>query len=124
MSAAYDPRPARHPPGDGPRAGQPAPRGVCCRSARPELRDAAEIRMLGRVGADAVGMSTVHEVIAGHHCGLRVVGVSCITNLAAGLGNAHPDHDEVKDVATQARPRFLALLEQGLARIDAALAVR
>ncbi|MEZ4470778.1 MAG: purine-nucleoside phosphorylase [bacterium] len=124
MSAAYDPALRAILQATAREQGNPLHEGVYAGLLGPSYETPAEIRMLGRVGADAVGMSTVHEVIAGHHCGLRVVGVSCITNLAAGLGNAHLDHDEVKDVATQARPRFLALLEQGLARIDAALAVR
>ena len=122
MSAAYDPELRGILLATAREQGAPLHEGVYAGLLGPSYETPAEIRMLGRVGADAVGMSTVHEVIAGHHCGLRIVGVSCITNMAAGLGNAQLNHDEVKDVATQARPRFLALLEEGLPRIDAALA--
>lgn len=84
----------------------------------PSYETPAEIRMFGHCGADAVGMSTVMEVIAARHAGLRVVGVSCITNLAAGLSPELLDHADVKDVATQARSKFLRLVSNGLIAMD------
>jgi purine-nucleoside phosphorylase len=65
----------------------------------PSYETPAEVRMLGRVGADAVGMSTTAEAIAARHMGVRVVGISCISNHAAGITGEELHHDEVKEVA-------------------------
>ena len=67
-------------------------------------------RAAGILGADAVGMSTVLEVLAARHMGLAVLGVSCISNLAAGLAEGPLSHDDVKDTAGRVRARFEALL--------------
>ena len=88
----------------------------------PSYETPAEIRMLRAIGADAVGMSTVCEVIASQHIGLKTVGISVITNLAAGVADHPLDHAEVKETADRARARFVRLVEAGLGRIDEALA--
>ena len=76
----------------------------------------AEVRMLQRLGGDAVGMSTVPEVIVARHAGLEVAGLSVITNKAAGLGQTSLSHDEVTDIAQRVRPQLCQLLEEMVVR--------
>ena len=71
----------------------------------------AEIRMARVCGADAVGMSTVPEAIIARHCGMRILGVSCITNMAAGILDVLLDEQEVIDVAQRTKATFRALLD-------------
>jgi purine-nucleoside phosphorylase len=92
-------------------------RGVYAGLLGPSYETPAEIRMLCRVGADAVGMSTVLEVIAAKHMGMRVLGISCITNLAAGISAHALSHDEVTETATRVRRTFEGLLRGVLARM-------
>lgn len=73
--------------------------------------------MLGRLGADAVGMSTVPEVLVARAMGLRVLGISCITNLAAGLGAGILAHEEVLEVGIRVRDQLAALVQGVLPRI-------
>jgi purine-nucleoside phosphorylase len=119
MSAAYDPVFRRILAALGAAAGLRLHEGVYVGLAGPSYETPAEIRMLRTVGGDAVGMSTVVEVIAARHCGLRVAGISCITNLAAGLGQTELSHDEVKETALMARAAFVGLLEAALPRFAA-----
>lgn len=82
----------------------------------PTYETPAEIRFVSTIGGDAVGMSTVPEAIVAKHCGLEVIGVSCITNLAAGLQSAL-NHEEVVEVSTKVKPKFKALIEELVKRI-------
>lgn len=86
--------------------------GSYCGLLGPTYETLAEIRMLDRLGVDAVGMSTVPEVVVARALGMRVVGISCITNLAAGLGNAKLDHQEVIEMGREAGPKFQTLVRE------------
>lgn len=91
-------------------AGVDLAEGIYAALLGPSYETPAEIDMLRRLGADAVGMSTVPEVIALRHMGVAVGAVSCITNLAAGMTRHKLDHAEVETTARAARARFVALL--------------
>jgi len=91
--------------------------GVYAASSGPSYETPAEVEMLRRLGADATGMSTVPEVIVANHMGARVLGISCITNKAAGLGDRPLSHDEVTQTATRVRATFQSLLTHILREI-------
>jgi len=92
--------------------------GVYCWLLGPTYETPAEIRMLGKLGGDMVGMSTVPEVIAAAHMGMRVGGVACITNYAAGLRPEKLNHADVKHVAQQAMQGFAAILTETIAGLE------
>lgn len=83
----------------------------------PSYETPAEIRMVATLGADLVGMSTVPEAIALRHMGARVLGISLVTNLAAGISDQPLSHDEVQEAATAARDRFSRLVSALLPRL-------
>jgi len=93
------------------------PHGVYAALTGPSYETPAEIRYLRTIGADAVGMSTVPEAIAARHMGLEVLGISCITNMAAGVLPGPLSHEEVLETARRVRGRFMALLEGIIGRI-------
>jgi purine-nucleoside phosphorylase len=95
----------------------PLVEGVYAGLLGPSYETPAEIRMLARLGADAVGMSTVPEVLVARAIGIRCLGISCITNLAAGLGHEKLSHDEVMEVGARVRDRLAALVRGVLPRI-------
>lgn len=93
--------------------------GVYVAMPGPTYETPAEVRMLQIVGADATGMSTVPEVCVARHMGARVIGISCITNQAAGITGQELSHEEVTETANRVRTKFEALLDAILARLAA-----
>jgi len=92
-------------------------RGVYAALSGPSYETPAEIHMVRTLGADAVGMSTVPEAIVAWHMDMRVVGISCITNLAAGVSNRPVDHSQVIATGERVREQFTELLNRVVAKI-------
>lgn len=91
--------------------------GVYCSVLGPTYETPAEIRMLRTIGADLVGMSTVPEVIAANHLGLKVAGVACVTNYAAGIKAEKLNHADVKKVAEKAMVGFATILTETIGEL-------
>ena len=119
LGDAYDPALLAHLRGAARDLGIPLAEGVYLAVSGPSFETAAEIRAFGVLGADAVGMSTVHETIAGRHCGLRVLAVSAITNLAQGLSDEPLGHAQTLRDAERAAGDLARLLVGVLERIGA-----
>jgi purine-nucleoside phosphorylase len=120
MSDPYDPALLEHLRGAAHGLGIAVREGVYVGLLGPSYETLAEVRMLRVFGADAVGMSTVPEVIAARALGMRVAGVSCITNAAAGLADAPLDHAEVLAVTARGAERFKSLVREFVRRAGAA----
>ena len=122
MTVAYDlaVRAALHAAADS--AGVALKDGVYAAVAGPSYETPAEIRMLRTMGADAVGMSTVPEVIVANQSGVRVAALSCISNRAAGLGGVNLSHKEVMEETARASRGFVKLLQHAVPLIAGVVA--
>lgn len=95
----------------------PLKQGVYISNSGPAYETPAEVRMLSKLGADAVGMSTVPEVIVARHCGINILGISCISNMAAGILDQPLSHEEVIETTDHVRERFLTFVIEIVTRI-------
>jgi purine-nucleoside phosphorylase len=121
LTVAYDRRFRAMAVGEGNRLGIGMYEGVYAALAGPSYETPAEIRYLRAIGADLVGMSTVPEVIAARHSGIRVLGISCVTNAAAGILDQPLNHIEVLDTAERVKGQFIALLRAVIPKIAEAI---
>ncbi len=117
MSAAYSPRLRALAVAEAAAQGYVLPEGIYLAVLGPSFETPAEIRAFRTLGADLVGMSTVHEVIVARHMGFEVLGLSLVTNAAAGVSVEAIHHEEVMDVGRQVEGRFAALLTGILRRL-------
>ncbi|RKN84655.1 purine-nucleoside phosphorylase [Paenibacillus ginsengarvi] len=92
--------------------------GVYCGISGPSYMTPAELKMLAILGGDAVGMSTVAEVIAARHCGMNVLGISCITDMAIGEELEPLTHEQVMEVANRTKPKFAALVKSFVREVN------
>jgi purine-nucleoside phosphorylase len=101
------------------RLGMELHEGVYAAVTGPSFETPAEIRYLRTIGADLVGMSTVLETIVARHMGIRVLGISCVTNMAAGILDQPLSHEEVIETGQKVKTRFTALLRAVLPELSA-----
>ena len=121
MTAAYDKRFRELTLAEGRLLGINLGEGVYAAVAGPSYETPAEVRYLRSIGADLVGMSTVPEVIAARHSGLRVLGISCVTNAAAGVLDQPLDHKDVLETADRVKGQFTGLLRAVIPDLELAL---
>lgn len=95
--------------------------GVYAQLTGPSFESPAEIKLLHKLGVDAVGMSTVVEAIAANHMGMKICGISCVCNLAAGMTDNPLTHEEVQAAANEAAPKFKKLLTESVKRFGEVL---
>jgi len=111
MSQAYNPELRAIVAGQADKLGIKLQQGVYVSISGPAYCTPAELKMLAGWGGDAIGMSTVPEVIAANYCGLKAVGITCITDMAIGEELEPLTHEQVVRVAVQARPKFISLVK-------------
>ncbi|MGB2665170.1 MAG: purine-nucleoside phosphorylase, partial [Candidatus Acidiferrum sp.] len=121
MSTAYDKKFRELTLAEGRLLGINLDEGVYAALSGPSYETPAEIRYLRTIGADLVGMSTVPEVIAARQRGIRVLGISCVTNAAAGILDQPLDHNEVLQTAERVKGQFIGLLRAVIPDIASAL---
>jgi len=121
MTTAYDKKFRELTLAEGRRLGIDLDEGVYAALPGPSYETPAEIRFLRTIGADLVGMSTVPEVLAARHCGIRVLGISCVTNAAAGVLDRLLDHKEVLETAERIKGQFISLLRAVIPGVASAL---
>ncbi|MGB7729831.1 MAG: purine-nucleoside phosphorylase [Candidatus Acidiferrum sp.] len=121
MSTAYDKKFRELTLAEGRLLGINLDEAVYAALSGPSYETPAEIRYLRAIGADLVGMSTVPEVIAARHSGIRVLGISCVTNAAAGILDQPLDHNEVLQTAERVKNQFIGLLRAVIPDIASAL---
>lgn len=122
MSRAYDQEFHRFVTEEGKRLALNIHQGVYLAVTGPSYETPAEIYSFRTIGADLVGMSTVPEVIAARHSGIRVLGISCVTNMAAGITDAPLNHVEVLETTQRVKTQFIGLLTAVIPRIAEAIA--
>ncbi len=110
MSFAYNPELIEKGEAVAEKLGIPVQKGIYIAVTGPSYETPAEIKAFRILGADVVGMSTVSEVIAANHMRIKVLGISCVTNMAAGVLHQPLDHDEVMETATRVKPKFIKLV--------------
>lgn len=98
--------------------GLPIEKGVYCFAQGPQYETPAEIRAMRILGADAVGMSTVPEAVAANHAGMNVLGISCITNMAAGMLDKPLSHKEVMETTERVRTRFMKYVKTIIEKME------
>ena len=121
MSHAYDPDFRRIAGEEGKKLSLSLHDGVYLALSGPSYETPAEINFFRTIGADLVGMSTVPEVIAARHSGMRVLGISCVTNMAAGTTDQPLSHTEVLETTARVKPQFMALLRAVIPRMSGSI---
>ena len=121
MSTAYSPALRKLAHAEAAKQNTPLPEGVYLAVLGPSYETPAEIRAFRTLGADLVGMSTVHEVIVARHMGLEVLGLSLVTNMAAGVLDEAINHEEVMEIGKRVEKQFTALLLGVIPQITAAI---
>lgn len=99
----------------------PLKEGVYVQLTGPSFETPAEVRLMGLLGADAIGMSTAVEAVAANHMGMRICGISCISNKGAGLSDTPLSHEEVQETANRVAPLFKKLVWNSIVEIGEAV---